>query len=66
MQQRYYFEIEKRDDNPLTFAYIWRAEDDATTAPPVKEFHSARDGDEAFRRVTKKAVKWINEHGIFV
>lgn len=60
----YYFEIEKRDDNVLTFAYIWRIGDNITTSPPVKEFHSARNGKEGFRRVAKKAAKWINQNGI--
>jgi hypothetical protein len=66
MTQGYYFEIEKRKDNALTFAYIWREEDDATTAPPVKSFHSMLPDDEAERKVSDQAAKWIEEHGMFV
>ena len=64
--QGYYFEVEKREDNFLTFAYIWREEDDATTAPPAKEFHSSLLGDEAEQKVSYLAAKWIKEHGHFV
>lgn len=61
--QGYYFETEKLEKNSVTFAYIWREEDDASTAPPVKEFHStAQNADE---KVSTAAAKWIRKHGRF-
>ena len=64
--QGYYFEVEKREDNFLTFAYIWREEDDATTAPPAKEFHSSLPAEEADEKVSRQAAQWIKEHGCIV
>lgn len=55
---RYYFETEKH--GALWFSYIWPEDEDAETAPPVKEFHSMADDDEI---VTRKAVRWILDHG---
>lgn len=62
--QGYYFEIEKRDDNALTFAYIWRIEDDEATAPPAKSFHSMADN--AGEVVNKAAEEWVKERGVLL
>lgn len=59
--QGYYFNTERH--GALWFAYIWREGDDASIAPPVKEFHSLDDDDES---VSQQAARWIEEHGIRV
>jgi len=56
---QYFFTTEKH--GALWFAYVWRAEDDATTAPPLKEFHSLNDDDES---VSRQAARWIEAHGV--
>jgi len=56
---QYYFKTEK--NGALWFAYIWREDDDASTAPPVKEFHSQSDDDES---VSRQATQWIKAHGV--
>ena len=65
-QQAYYFEVEKHENNSLTFAYIWREDQNINTHPPVKAFHSHLDGDEGYRSVSEKAARWIRENGVFV
>ena len=54
----YYYVTEKH--GALWFAYVWRDRDDATTAPPVKEFHSRVDKYSAARQ----AAEWIKEKNV--
>jgi len=62
--QGYYFETEKAEQNAVTFAYVYREEDDAQTAPPVTSFHSMADN--ADEVVSRQAVAWIKRHGEWV
>lgn len=53
----YHFETEKH--GALWYVYVYREGDSASTAPPVKEFHSQAEDDEG---VTRQATEWINAH----
>ena len=62
--QGYYFEVERH--GALTFAYIWREEDDAEAAPPVKSSKSNLHFCEADEKVSRQAAQWIRQHGVMV
>lgn len=66
--QPYYFQVEKRPDNLLTFAYVWREGEDDSTHPPVKSFHVSLEYDEdtAWRLVSIMAAEWIAKNGRLV